>query len=350
MFMPGILPRLVLRMEAADPLFALLPPVWFGALYGWLAERLPPAARLAATGALAAALTIAAAVAVSLIPAAWMGRRALETRAQERAGGLMIVARLIASSTIRQPIVRGIFLFGVASFARSRRHALVLSTWIGLASAVGIVKLVSSTYMGRIDFEYPSAEMLTLPLVVVFFTVIGLRVGFAIPTDIDANWPFRMMQPPVTHVISAARRLLLVLGVAPVTVVWSLVAFSLWPPTDALRAAAMMLVSSIALVEILVVNWTKIPFAAGHEPSSATMQRKWLPYVYATYLFGFVLAYIQERAVITPRATLIYLGVAIAVTLVLRWRREHSLRTQTATIDPDDDSQVETLNLSEASS
>jgi hypothetical protein len=350
MFMPGILPRLVLRMEAGDPLFALLPPVWFGALYGWLAERIPTTARLAATGALAAATAIVAATALSLIPAAWMGRRAMETRAQERAGGLMILARGIAALTIREPIVRGLFLFGVASFARSRRHALVLSTYLGLASATGIVKLVSSTYLGRIDFEFPSSEMLTLPLILVFFTVVGLRVGFAMPTDVDANWPFRIMQPPVRAVVSATRRLLFVLGVAPVTVVWSIVAFTLWPVADALRAVGLMLVSGVALVEILVARWTKIPFAAGHEPSTSGMQRKWLPYVYATYLFGFVLAYMQARLVGSTPRTLAYASVAVVITIALRWRRHYTLRNQTATIDPVDDSAMESLNLSEATS
>jgi hypothetical protein len=350
MFMPGILPRLVLRMEAADPLFAFLPPVWFGSLYGYLAERLPAAASLAGIGALATALTIVAATALSLIPAAWMGRRALETRAQERAGGLMILARVIASLTIRKPIVRGLFLFGVASFARSRRHALVLSTYLGLASAVGVVKLISSTYLGRIDFEFPSSEMLTLPLILVFLTVVGLRVGFAIPTDMDANWPFRVMRPPVGPVVSAARCLLMVLGVAPVTVVWTIVAFTLWPAADAIRAVAMMLSSSIALVEIMLAGWTKIPFAAGHEPSSSTMQRRWLPYVYATYLFGFVLAYLQARLVDSTQRTLAFVAVAMAVTAALRWRRHYTLRNQTATIDPIDDSALETLNLSEAAS
>jgi hypothetical protein len=209
---------------------------------------------------------------------------------------------------------------------------------------------VSSTYLGRIDFEFPSSEMLTLPLILVFFTVVGLRVGFAMPTDVEANWPFRIMQPGVREVVSAARRLLLVLGVAPVTIVWSVVAFSLWPVADAFRAVAMMLVSGVALVEILVAGWTKIPFAAGHEPSSAGMQRKWLPYVYATYLFGFVLAYMQARLVGSTQRTLAYVAVACAVTAALRWRRRYTLRNQTATIDPVDDSALESLNLSEAAS
>jgi hypothetical protein len=350
MFMPGILPRLVLRMEARDPLFALLPPVWFGSLYGWSAEGIPTAAGLAATGALAAGFVIVAAVALSLIPAAWMGRRAMETRAQERAGGLMIVARVIASLTIRRPIVRALFLFGVASFARSRRHALVLSTYLGLAIATGIVKLISSTYLGRIDFEFPSSEMLTLPLILVFFTVVGLRVGFAMPTDVDANWPFRIVQPPAGAVVSATRRLLLVLGVAPVAAAWSVVAFALWPVADAVRAVAMMLVSGIALVELMVAGWTKIPFAAGHEPSSSSMQRKWLPYVYATYLFGFVQAYMQARLVDSTPRTAAYVVIVVAVALALQWRRQYTLRNQTATIDPVDDTAMESLNLSEASS
>ena len=87
MFLPGILPRLVTELQSGSAGYTLLPPVWFGALYSWLAERdrlLLPLARLATW---ATALTVAVVAMVGLIPAAWMGRRALETSAREPPAG-----------------------------------------------------------------------------------------------------------------------------------------------------------------------------------------------------------------------------------------------------------------------
>jgi hypothetical protein len=38
MFLPGVLPVLVRELQGGSSGYALLPPVWFGALYSWLAE------------------------------------------------------------------------------------------------------------------------------------------------------------------------------------------------------------------------------------------------------------------------------------------------------------------------
>lgn len=350
MFLPGLLTGLGRQLQAgatgptADPL------VWFAALYAWLAEGGPHWLVLAATAVAATTLAAAVVATVSLVPAAWMGRRALETPAQERAGGLMVFARLVATVSIRSAAIRGMFLFAVASLARSRRHVLVLATYLGLALAVSTVGLISYSYFNQPVLDRPVRYVLALPMVFVFFTVFGLKIAFGIPTDVDANWPFRLSPPTARQAVSVTRRLLLVLGVAPIATVWLAVTLVFWSPYDALRAVALMAVSGVALAELALIGWTKVPFAAAHEPASSTMRTKWPIYIVVLHVFGFMLADGQREALASPTGTWWYLAWGAAAILGLRLKGEWELRGRTPAFDVIEEDRLEVLNLSEASS
>ena len=71
--------------------------------------------------------------------------------------------------------------------------------------------------------DTPRTYTLAIPLVLMFFAVFGLRAGFAIPTELDANWVFRLVQPTVRDSVRASRWLILMLGVVPISIVWLLV-------------------------------------------------------------------------------------------------------------------------------
>jgi hypothetical protein len=262
----------------------------------------------------------------------------------------MIVARAVVTVFVRSAPVRGMFLFAVASLARSRRHALVLATYVGLAIATGAIKLIVARVDGDLVLDRATSHLLTLPMLFLFFAVFGLKVAFGIPTDVDANWPLRLSQPTVRQVMRVTRQLLLTLAVAPVALAWLVVTLALWPAAEALRAWLLMLGSGIALTEAALGGWTKVPFAAAHEPSATTLRKRWPLYLIAFYAFGFLLAYIQARAVPSATGTAWYLGVAVATMVALRLKRERDFRGQTPTFDAMDPESPATLNLSEAAS
>jgi hypothetical protein len=348
MFLPGILPRLVRELQGGTAGYTWLPPVWFGGLYSWVAEGNTAMALLAGVSVLSAASVAALATLVSLVPAAWMGRRVIESSPRERAGSLMLVARAVAALTIRSAPVRGLFLFSVASLVRSRRHALVLATYVGFAIAIGVVGLISSTYLDRLVLDRPTRYVLALPMVFVFFAVFGLRVAFAIPTDVEANWPLRITPPTVRQAVSVTRRLLWALGVAPIALAWLAITLALWPAQEAWRATALMALSGIALAEMALSNWTKVPFAAAHEPAAMTLRKKWPLYVFALHVFGFMLAEVQLAALQSSGRMWSYVLAAAIATGILRLKRERALRNQTPTFDAVDEDGFQTLDLSEA--
>jgi hypothetical protein len=349
LFLPSVLPNIIRAMQQGHTVYAWAPPVWFTALYLQIAEG---GSFLGAHAVKALYVTAAMTVLtlmVSLPPAAWMGRRVLEGRTIERASGLARLARSVALTWLSGPAVRSIFVFGVASLVRSRRHTIQLATYLGMAIAVGVLKLLPPLLelRGSLVLDEPRSYTIGLPLVLVFFAVFGLRAAFTIPTDLDANWIFRLAQPTVRDLVRAARWLILMLGVLPITLGWLLFTASLWPTPTAIAATALMLATGLLLTEVALSNWTKLPFASAHEPATETLKSRAAFYVTSLLMYQFILAELQYRALQSAGATLTHLSVLMTLVIVVRAWRAHMLRTRTPTFDVST-SETTTLNLSEA--
>ena len=348
LFLPGVLPPVARSLQEGNGAYWWFPPVWFAGLYSAIAEGRGVAAHHGVTAIAALLTALLGAALVSLLPAAWMGRRALETRGSERAGGLAGIARAIALVCVRTAEVRAIFLFAVASLARSRRHMVVLASYLGLAIAASLIGLVSAGYRGTVVFHGPESYLMTVPLAFLFCAVIGLRAALSIPTDIEANWPFRMCRPSVSASLRATRLLIVSLAVVPISMMWLLVTVTLWPLATALTVAGFDLAAGLALTEIVLARWTKVPFATPHEPAPETVKSRWPLGIAALYLFAFRMADVQSAALDSDRGTLVYLGVCAAIIGVIRLHRATQLRLQTPTLDVAPDNATQTLNLSEA--
>jgi hypothetical protein len=349
LFLPGVMRSINRQMLAGIDGVPANPLAWFGGLYWWLAGGGPQWSTLALTAGLLTALAALLVAGLSLGPARRMGRRVLETSTRERAGGYMVAARAVARLSASAPQVSGMFLFAIASLMRSRRHALILATYLGLAIAIGAVGLISAGYANRFTLDEPTPYMLAVPMILLFFLVFGLKAAIAIPTDVDANWPFRLTRPTARQTAATARRLLMTLAVTPVVVGWAAVAITLWGAATGLLDALFVFVSGLALVEFAVGGWTKVPFASAHEPAASTLKSKIFFYIFFLHVFCFILTVGQLSGLRSPGVALRYVGCFIAATIILRLKHERDLRRREVALDAEEDGTV-VLNLSEASS
>jgi hypothetical protein len=349
LFLPSVLPNIIRAIQQGQASYGWAPPVWFTALFLSMAEgHTFLAAHVFKALAVTASVTVLAAV-VSLAPAGWMGRRVLEVRTLERASGLALLARSIALLWVRAPAVRSMFVFGVASLVRSRRHTIQLATYLGMAIAMGVLKLIPPLLKlrGSLVLDEPRTYTLALPLVLMFFAVFGLRAAFQIPTELDANWVFRLVQPTVRDAVRTSRWLILMLGVVPIAIVWLLVTLTLWPASTAIGATALALVTGMLLTELALSNWTKIPFASAHEPATETLKSRAAFYVTALLMYQFIVPELHLRWLRSWTTTLTCLAIGVVLVVAIRAWRAHTLRKRTPTFDVAT-SDTTTLNLSEA--
>ena len=349
LFLPSVLPKIIKALLQDHASYAWAPPVWFTALFLWIAEGNSVLGRHAITAVSVTGTVTVLVLLVSLLPSAWIGRRVLEVRSRERATGVATVARSMALVWVRGPAVRSLFLFGVSSLVRSRRHTIQLATYFGMAIAIGVLKLLPPllSLRGSLVLDAPRAYTISVPLVLMFFAVFGLRAAFTIPTELDANWVLRLVQPTVRESVRASRWLIVMLGVAPISLAWLLFTLAMWPTPTALGASALVLMTGLLLTEIALSNWTKVPFASAHEPATETLKSRAAWYTTALLMYQFILSELQFRALRSWRVTMTHLAIGLVLVIAIRMWRAHTLRSRTPTFDVIT-SETTTLNLSEA--
>jgi hypothetical protein len=348
-FLPGVLSTAVSRVTRGDPTLLSLPPVWFAALHAWLvgsANAMLEAAMI--RGLIATAIAGFIVVPIYLLPARWLGRRALEKKSRERAAGTSLVVNTVSAATGARPAVRAVFLFSLASLVRSRRHLIVLASYVGAAIAACMASVLAIEVRGSILLERPASWMLVLPMLFLFFAMFGLRASFRIPTELEANWPFRLSQPTIAACVNAAVMVMFTVAVLPIAAISVLIMSSLWTPAIAGVIVLLQMLAGLMLAECLLFQWSKVPFACAHSPSPDVLKAWWPLYAFAMYLYAFQLAAWQLAATQSPRVLAAYVSFCGLVIVAVRVLRHRQFRHRQLEFDVTDHDSIERLNLSEA--
>ena len=346
-FLPGILPELMKGVITGGTTYAHLPPMWFAGLFIWLADGRTVGPGLVLWSATAVILSAVVAVLVSILPAELIRRRDLERRADVSTGPVMPLVRAVIARTVRAADVRALYLFAIASLVRSRRHAVHLGTYAGLAVAAALVGLVTTSIRGGLSLATPQVALLALPLVFMFFAILGLRSACAIPVDIDANWPIRLRQPTVRAALHAMRLVLFTLAVLPPVALAALGGAWLWGARTGGLIAIWDLTAGLLLVELALASWNKVPFATTHEPDVEGLRSKWPWLAVALYFYGFFLALVEVWSLRSPGSPAVIEGIGLGCLVIVLLRTRRRLRHRAVTFDASPDT-FETLNLSPA--
>jgi hypothetical protein len=349
-FLPGVLSGL-----ASQPLVTsnaqLLPPLWFLALYAEMSGASSiHAGTLALTALAGTAVTLVAAMLVYMLPARWNARRATEAQVKNQAGRSIARAERIASPFLREPAARAVFVFVLSSLARSRRHGLIVATYLGVGISVAGIWLMRTALKGEsLALDVPADDLVSIPLVLTFFLVLGLRSAFKVPTDLDANWTFRLAQPrstrPVVHGVGMA---MLAVAVFPVSVGWFFVTATLWDFRSAVGTAVMHAASGVMLVELVLMKCEAVPFTRAHAPATSGVRAGWAVMFAALHFYAFKLEDIQLAALGSARGILLYVGMMLAVVAAARLRRRVTEGRRSLEFEAPIEPATQALNLSRA--
>jgi hypothetical protein len=328
------------------------PPLWFLGLYqtqlGWSS---PVFRDLAASARLAAGWTTAAALAAYLLSYKRHVKRSLEsadTFSAEPSWGEILVGRVLDRFILRDSLQQASFYFIWKTLVRSRRHKLFFAAYIAAGCALvfeGLAVLVARG--GNSWMHHPVPELLPVPLILSFFVLVGMRHVFAVPAELRANWMFQVCdRGEARRSIAGVRKAMIVLGVIPLFIL-------LLPPHVVLwgwQAGALHIlfgaVVSVLLVEALLVNFEKFPFACSYLPGKANLKVSW-----PLYLFGFT-SYISAMLTLEYwmllRPVRFFWLAALAtgiLTALAIYRRRVIGRELTLVYDEQPEPLVRTLNL-----
>src|SRR5580658_4599085 len=172
-------------------------------------------------------------------------RRAVEQSGISPSRRAFMPWRGIAKVLARRAPERAILVFIGRTLARSRQHRLLLAVYTGMGLAYVFSQLAyvlyhfKATNYGAIEGRVQTA--MGIPLILLFFLIVGLRVSFSIPMELRANWLFRLTDPNGRGAyLDAARKTLLLFAVAPVVAISAPIYAAVWPWPRALGHVAFL--------------------------------------------------------------------------------------------------------------
>ncbi len=220
-----------------------------------------------------------------------------------------------------------VFAFIAKTLARSREHRLVLTAFAGLAIAVIFDSFVSLA-LGR-GFRGFSVQTTALrqaaisaPLALSLFVLAGFRYLFRLPVELPANWVFRVNEPGNRRIfLAAVERFLLCCAVAPVALLTLPVEVTLLGPAAGCGAAILCLLPSLALMELLLMQFEKIPFTSSYLPGRRPVIQTLLIYGASLALYVSVLSAMVNWCLQSPVHAVALFVMMLATWLKLRQGR-----------------------------
>lgn len=334
-----LIPDIAHPQSLADPrnrlTVHLLPPFWFLGLYEeMLGKDLAVVHELAGMARMGLLLSMAGALAAYALGYGRYVRKTIEEADAitagrgKRAGPLNRMADRVL---LRRPIERAAFHFTARTMARNRKHRLLLAIYagVGLAYVLNGVGWLIQGHADRVSrFD---ATISSIPLVLSFFMLLGMRVLFTLPVELQANWIFQLTETgQAGDYLGGVRKLMIAIGIAPLVVGTFPIYGSLWGWAYAARHMALVTLILLVALEYLMRGFPKIPFTCSFLPGKTNLKATIGIYIVAFVFFSFVIARI-ELALVRARGGY-WIGMAIiASALAYRaWRRiqfERCLKT-----------------------
>jgi hypothetical protein len=300
-----------------------LPSVWFLGLCQMLRSKADPSlalmGRMAVVGSLCVPLIAIAAYALSYRRCFIRIPESLDITPETNHAFTSWLFSILDRTVLTTPFQRAGYRFVLRTLARSERHALVLAGFVALGF-VTASQVLFATFSGKtIDAgSLPSPALLSIPFILVYCILVGLRFVFEIPTDLRPNWIFRLSLDRTDHeCVPLARRVLLTFILPWLFAVAFPVSLYLWGWAIALLHTTVIGVWSVILADILLVRFRKVPFTCSYPPFRHSAIVVMLVYFFGFSAFVALASGLEHSALINPWLMLLF----IPIILVARYAR-----------------------------
>ncbi len=299
-----------------------LPPAWFLALYAILADTTTAVPTSFAWIAVGATLT-SVGVAVALIAGSY--RRLVRMALETMDGGTGTRTRVLGRATLTlariltpDPVQRAVAGFTLRTIARTRSHLMLLAMTIGVAIALilsAVTTLIAREGVAALDT--PRLAIVSAPLVLNFLLLAVLRLLIGIPTELKANWTFRLhaSETRLWSAIRGVRSALLIAVVPPVACAAGLIGVTLWGVWTGTMHAVVTAAFGVLLVDVLLIGLRQIPFTCACDPGRSSLPAVWPFWLSAFAVYSYTLGLLEADMLLTSTSAL-QIGLAVVVALI----------------------------------
>ena len=227
----------------------------------------------------------------------------------------------------RSSTYRACYQFVSRSLLRSTAHLQTLLCFLAIGLVISAEMFPSGSY--RVSAGHgtvPAVEFLSIPFILGYCILVGIRFAFEIPLDLRANWIFQLWLDPDRHdARSVARRVLLVFSLAWFGPLVLLVTWAFWGWVTALLHTAIWCASMVVLVEILLIRFRKMPFTCPYPSFESHSPLIAVGYLFGFYIFKSWLPELDQWSVLRPINAVWIIPLLGSVLAGLTWYRNQML-------------------------
>lgn len=217
------------------------------------------------------------------------------------------------------------YRFVARTLLRTEVHQQILLGFAALALVLAAQALGSSGNLhSMVLAPVPPADLLSIPFLLSYCLIAGIRFAFEIPADLRANWIFQLWLDPKGEDAREVARCVLVtsstMWPAPFLFLFTLVHWG-WLP--ALVHTAIWTSCNVLLIEILLLRFRKIPCTCGYPAFQSHSGLILVAYIFSFLVFTGLLPDL-DRWCLTNPLQLVWLGPLFATVFAAlrKYRKE----------------------------
>jgi len=228
---------------------------------------------------------------------------------------------------LRDPQQRACFHFITRTLLRSEAHLQIVSAFAAMAFVVS-AQSVASAFQNHAAVlpQSPFEDLLSIPFILSFCIIVGIRLTFEVPTDLRANWVFALwIDPHTLQTRLVARKVLLTFSLAPLAPMCLVSSWMLWGFPTALLHTAIFTACTVALVELLLLRFRKIPFTCSYPAFQSHSALIFVAYLFGFLLFTTYLPQLELRCLADPWRAVLFIPLIAVLLLSVHFYRKQML-------------------------
>ena len=309
-----------LRIENSVLVY-FIPPMWFTGLYETLLGNPDPIYHNLCK---IAGLSLGVMVLLFYLTAGLSYRKHLGASAEapghrNRKGRLQArLGRVFFKLFLRHPVQKAVFVFYGKTLRSSMFHKIRLASYIACSIGLVLIFLVSQQIGSKVLFS-ANRTMLSMPIVLAFFLMMGIKSGADMPVAPQANWIFRMTEHTErSHYHSGFLKAVFWQNLIPLYVLLFLFFLLIWEWRVALYHILFSLTLSLLVATLVFFKRVKIPYTCSYMPGKEKLQFYWIFYLLSYIILLGLINSIEEHILESPANLLLYVGIFLLSALAIR--------------------------------
>jgi hypothetical protein len=220
------------------------------------------------------------------------------------------------------------FYFSLKTLNRCKTHKiLLLKFWIVPLMVIFVVMTILYVKFETSFFKTINLYLVSSPLFLIFFLVMGIRTVIAYPVNQAADWIFQInSDPDKRHFVNGLKKAFTLTIIIPVVFGFYLIYSYLWGFTPAANHTLFTLVTSMLLLYMVFLNSARIPFISIYKNSLKFHRIMW-PFIFTgALLFSYFFSKLGIFLIRNPEYYILYYSAVSAIYFLSKWIHYYHFR------------------------